>query len=197
MSFIAPRLTLPRLLGRLVPRRTARERTSQRLTRVVVSGALLVSAPVVSAQPASALTYSVQRGPYDMRAYVSTPSSVFGCGPGYVYLSGLTVRNPFSYGVRVYQTYVVQRWNGSSWPVVASGSVQPNGVYLAPGASLTFARNAVPSFSGYYYANMQADFHVYSNGAELGDVTIHPDLAGDWSSTYRYQGSRFSYCWHG
>jgi hypothetical protein len=187
---------------------TSRTRKRPSVRRRLASlAAVALGALALGAQPASALVYTSERGPYDMRGYISTPGSMFGCSTGHLYLGGYTVRAP-TFGARVYMTFTIFRWNGSQWvgynpPGFPAGStLYPGGRWVQPGyTSYPFqaARIDLPTPPGYYAASISVDYK-YGSGSEMGAVDISPNYASDWSSSYSYagpvSGQITSFCYH-
>jgi hypothetical protein len=150
---------------------------------------------MVVASPARALTYSVDRGPYDMRGFTSNVNPLFSCGTGWVGQNRVTVRAPSNYGVRVYLTTYIYHWVNGAWQQVDGGSIKPGGVWIYANGSYTFPAGSWAEGPGYWSLYVQTDFH--SSTSELGAVALKATSAYDYTvynNAVRYSGG---YCWHG
>jgi hypothetical protein len=170
--------------------------TKQRLASAAVSLVLAAGGLAVLAQPAGAVTY-VKDSATDWRGFISTSSPLFGCGTDFVSQGTVTVHAPAGYGVQVYLVTHVYKWVDGAWQPQFTGTVHQNGQWVAAGQPYTFQQGwfATPS-AGYYYAFLDVDFRN-SRLQDLGEVFIKPNVASDWNAYYGYQGTGYSYCWHG
>jgi hypothetical protein len=187
--------------------RSGRVPRARRCGLAIVATAVALNALAFAAPPAGASTLA-NSGSYEMRPFVSAASPMFGCYTGGIGIGGVRVQAPSNLGrVEVYFTFSAYTTNSSGQWVhfilnKATGanadSPNPGGVTLQPGQTFVSRPTGWGAPHGYFYMEVEVDWHWFNGatpGVSFSKVTVKPTTVSDYTASYRYQGSGYSYCY--
>ena len=163
-------------------------KVSRRVKPVLVAGALTLAltAATSGAEPASAWQFA---STYGSAGSVVPPTiyigDVFQGGTKYFTVFGSTgptvYRSPATSGVQYVRVrYVVERWNGAAWQVLASSNVFSGQIAAnQSGVRFTQAPNMLPTVTTGYFRLTYAVGWLDAAGTTLALASIVPNLTSD------------------